>query len=125
MCICGYVKNRIGTCNVFFGLKKGISELLHWVAPKHTAENMSLSVVVIAREHVGTQSTQDTLVPEHTYMEDTLAREHISTQGTLAREHLSIKGTLAREHVSIQGTLTREHISTQGTLPCEHVRHTI
>ena len=23
--------------NVFFGLKKGISELLHWVAPKHTA----------------------------------------------------------------------------------------
>ena len=23
--------------NVFFGLKKGISELMHWVAPKHTA----------------------------------------------------------------------------------------
>ena len=23
--------------NVFFGLKKGISQLLHWVAPKHTA----------------------------------------------------------------------------------------
>ena len=25
--------------NVFFGLKKGISELLHWVAPKHTAHS--------------------------------------------------------------------------------------
>ena len=24
--------------NVFFSLKKGISELLHWVAPKNTAE---------------------------------------------------------------------------------------
>ena len=23
--------------NVFFGLKKGISGLLHWVTPKHTA----------------------------------------------------------------------------------------
>ena len=26
--------------NVFFGLKKGISELLHWVAAKHTADSI-------------------------------------------------------------------------------------
>ena len=25
---------------VFFGLKKGISELLHWVAAKHTADSI-------------------------------------------------------------------------------------
>ena len=35
MCICDYVKNHIGTCkNVFFGLKKGISGLERWIAPK-------------------------------------------------------------------------------------------
>ena len=39
MCICDYVKNCIGTCkNVFFGLKKGISGLEHWIAPKHAAQ---------------------------------------------------------------------------------------
>ena len=27
---------------VFFGLKKGISRLLHWVAQKYTAPNMQL-----------------------------------------------------------------------------------
>ena len=26
--------------NVVFGFKKRISELLHWVAPKHTADKM-------------------------------------------------------------------------------------
>ena len=35
MCICDYVKNRIGTCEkCIFRFE---SELLHWVAPKHTA----------------------------------------------------------------------------------------
>ena len=45
-------------------------------------------IFVISREHVSTQSTQDTL-----------AREHVNTQGTLAREHVSTQDTLAREHV--------------------------
>ena len=39
-------------------------------------------ISVIAREHVGMQSTQRTLVREHVDTPDTLAREHVSTQGT-------------------------------------------
>ena len=39
---------------------------------KHVIENLFLSFVIIAREHVDTQ--------------DTLARENVSTQGTLARK---------------------------------------
>ena len=54
---------------------------------------------VIAREHVGAQSTQGTL-----------AREHVSTQGTLALGHIRTQDTLACEHVSTQGTLAREHV---------------
>ena len=27
--------------NIFFGLKKGISELLHWIAQKHTANRLT------------------------------------------------------------------------------------
>ena len=38
MCICDYVKNRIGTCkNVFFGLKKGYKQINVQDSPKHTA----------------------------------------------------------------------------------------
>ena len=38
MCRCDYVKiTLVLVKNVFFGLKKGISGLLHWVAPKYTA----------------------------------------------------------------------------------------
>ena len=37
MCICDYVKIALLLANfVFFGLKKGIRQLLHWVAQKHT-----------------------------------------------------------------------------------------
>ena len=32
--------------NVFFRLKKGISELLHWVAPKHTALDILLQILM-------------------------------------------------------------------------------
>ena len=32
--------------NVFFGLKKGISELLHWIAPKHFALGKLLQVLM-------------------------------------------------------------------------------
>ena len=60
--------------------------------------------VVIAREHVGMQSTQGTLSRE------LARREHVDTQDTLTREYVSTKDTLAREHVSTQGTLGREHI---------------
>ena len=38
MCICDYVKNRIGTfSNLCFGGKKGISGLTRQIATKHTA----------------------------------------------------------------------------------------
>ena len=37
MCICDYVKIALLLANfVFFGLKKSIRQLLHWVAQKHT-----------------------------------------------------------------------------------------
>ena len=38
MCICDYVEDHIGSCaKFFFDVKNGISELLHWVAQKHTS----------------------------------------------------------------------------------------
>ena len=51
-----------------------------------------MSFVVVAREHVGKQSTQGKLAREHADTQDTLAREHakhelVSTQGTSTREH--------------------------------------
>ena len=43
MCICDYVKIALLLVkNVFFSLKKSISEFLHWVAQKHTANNYQL-----------------------------------------------------------------------------------
>ena len=42
--------------NVFFGLKKGISELLHWIAAKPTADNdyviilFSKKIIIIIRQ---------------------------------------------------------------------------
>ena len=61
---------------------------------KHVIENLYLSFVVIAREQVGTQSTQGTLTREHA------RHEHMSTQDTLVREHVSTQGMFARTHVS-------------------------
>ena len=61
---------------------------------KHVIENLYLSFVVIAREHVGTQSTQGTLTREHA------RHEQMSTQDTLVREHVSTQGMFARTHVS-------------------------
>ena len=78
-----------------------------------------------ASRHIGTKSTQDTLVREHVSTQSTLAHEHVSTQNTLAHEHVSTQGTLASDHASTQGTLTREYVSTQGTLARDHVRHAI
>ena len=63
-----------------------------------------LLFVVIAREQVGTKSTQGMLL-----------REHISTQDMLGREQVSMQGMLAHEHVSMQGTLARKHASHVGT----------
>ena len=38
--------------NVFFGLKNGISELLHWVAQKHTAKiTFPLIYFVVTMKH--------------------------------------------------------------------------
>ena len=76
----------------------------HKMQGKHVIENLSLSFVVIAGEHVGTQSKQGTF-----------AREHVDTQDTLALEHVNTQSTLACEHVSTQGTLVRQHVSTQDT----------
>ena len=91
-------------------------------------DNMLLKLIfviwVIAREHIGTQSTQSMLAREHAMHVGTLARKHerhVSTQGTGARKHARHFGTWASEHVSIQDTLAREHISTQGTLPRQNV----
>ena len=63
-----------------------------------------LLFVVIAREQVGTKSTQGMLLREHVSMQGMLAHEHVSTQGTLAHEHVSMQGTLARKHASHVGT---------------------
>ena len=85
--------------------------------------------VVVAREQVDTQSTQDTLAREHAKhgrhehvdKQDTLACQQVSTQGTLAHEHVSTQGTLARQHVSTKVTLTGEYVGTEDTLASEHV----
>ena len=63
-----------------------------------------LLFVVIARDHVGTKSTQGMLLREHVSMQDMLGREQVSMQGMLAREHVSTQGTLARKHASHVGT---------------------
>ena len=76
--------------------------------------------VVIAREHVGTQSTQGTLAHEHAKH-----ARHVSTQDMLARKHVSMQKALAREHVGTQGTLDCKHVSTQGTLALEHARRVV
>ena len=55
---------------------------------KYVTENLFLLFVVIACEHIGTQSTQGTF-----------SREHVSTQNTLASEHVYMQGTLASEHI--------------------------
>ena len=53
---------------------------------KHVIENLSSLFVIIAREHLGTQSAQDTLTREDARHE---RREHVDTQDTLTREHVS------------------------------------
>ena len=73
---------------------------------KHVIENLFLLFVVISREQVGTQSTQDTLAREHA--KD--ARK-VGTLTSKAHWHMSKQGTMAHEHVS---TLAREPVSTQG-----------
>ena len=65
---------------------------------KHAIENLFLLFIVIAREHVGTQSMQGTLAGEHA-------------------KHARHVGTLSRKHVCAQGTLAREHVA------CKHIRH--
>ena len=68
-----------------------------WSLPKktkkHAIENLFLLFIVIAREHVGTQSMQGTLAGEH--------EKHARHVGTLSRKHVSAQRTLAREHVSM------------------------
>ena len=53
ICICDYVKNRIVTCEkCFFRFKNGITELLHWVAQKHTAKiTFPLMYFVVTKKH--------------------------------------------------------------------------
>ena len=53
---------------------------------RHVIENLSSLFVIIAREHLGTQSTQGTLAREDARHE---RREHVDTQDTLTREHVS------------------------------------
>ena len=53
---------------------------------RHVIENLSSLFAIIAREHVGTQSTQGTLAREDARHE---RREHVDTQDTLTREHVS------------------------------------
>ena len=82
---------------------------------KHVIKNLSLSFVVIALEHVGTQSVQGMLAREHTDMQDTLACKHMRTQGMLVCEHVRMQSTLAHELVSTQGMLARKHARHAGT----------
>ena len=82
---------------------------------KHVIENFSLSFVVIAREHVGMQSTQSMLAHEHIDMQDALACKHMRTQGMLVCEHMSMQSTLAHELVSTQGMLAHKHARHVGT----------
>ena len=66
----------------------------------------------MAREHVGTQSTQDALVREHAKH---ARHEYVDTQGTFACEHVITQGTLAREsakHVSTSARKRARHIGT-------------
>ena len=74
--------------------------------------------VVVAREQVDTQSTQDTLAREHAKHG---RHEHVDKQDTLACQQVSTQGTLARQHVSTQVTLTRKYVGTENTLASEHV----
>ena len=66
--------------NVFFGLKKGISELLHWVAPKHTAhyfeQNTSSGCVWLS-----TRICTDLILNCQTYWSKSIA--YIKTMKTL------------------------------------------
>ena len=52
-------------CTTVFISKEKDKEQLQKCNGKHLIENLSLSFVIIAREHVGTQSTQGMLAREH------------------------------------------------------------
>ena len=81
-------KRNARMSNSFISPEKGKEQLQN--VRKHVIENLSLSFVVIAREHVGTQSRQGTLVREHVDKQDKLVREYIRSQDTLALEHVSM-----------------------------------
>ena len=65
MCICDYVKDRIGTCKryVFFSLKKGISRLAGWVAQENTAvaQKHNMKGYTIEDKTLATQQNCDSI----------------------------------------------------------------
>ena len=77
-----------------------------------------MSLVIIAREQVGTQSTQGTLTREHVRHEHVIMwpRRHARHIGTWAREHARHVGLWAGKHARHVGTWVRKdarHVATR------------
>ena len=77
---------------------------------KRVIENLYVSLVVIVRDHIGTQSTQDTLTREHARHEHVImrARRHARHIVTWAREHTRHVDTWTRKHAWQLGTRARK-----------------
>ena len=67
-----------------------------------------LLFVVIASEHVGTQSTQGTLARQHGRHVGTWERKHERHVGAWAHKHARHVSTWARNHARHVGTLARK-----------------
>ena len=98
----------------------------YWKAiGKHVIEKLYLSLVVITREHVGTQSTQGTLTREHVKHEHVImwARRHARHIGTWAREHARHVDTWARKHARYVGSWAGKHARHVGTRARKDARY--